>query len=131
MRRLICEMPTNALNKVFASMSKDIFKLTVDSLPDQVAYVLSQKKGKVIFPNDEMIKNKLLTRDAYKFPHIKYILEQIERKQGKEIVEFEDMTIEHIMPQALTAKWKIDLGKKADEIHEKYLHCIEIGRAHV
>lgn len=124
MRRLICEMPTNALNKVFASMSKDISKLTVDSLPDQVAYVLSQKKGKVIFPNDEMIKNKLLTKDAYKFPHIKYILEQIERKQGKEIVGFEDMTIEHIMPQALTAKWKIDLGKKADEIHEKYLHCI-------
>ena len=77
----------------------------------------------MIFPNDEMIKNKLLTRDAYKFPHIKYILEQIERKQGKEIVEFEDMTIEHIMPQALTAKWKIDLGKKADEI--------QIGRAHV
>ncbi len=28
------------------------------------------------------------------------------------------------MPQTLTAKWKIDLGKKAIEIYEKYVNCI-------
>lgn len=37
---------------------------------------------------------------------------------------FDELTIEHIMPQTLTAKWKIDLGKKATEIYEKYVHCI-------
>lgn len=125
MRRLLCEMPTNALNKVFATMAKDIERhSTTDSLCDKVALVLAGKKGKVIFPNDNLLKEKLLIRDSYKFPHIKYVLEQIERKQGKEIVEFESVTIEHIMPQTLSAKWKLDLGKKASEIHEKYLHCL-------
>lgn len=124
MRRLLCEMPTNALNKVFASMAKDIEKYEEGVLCDKVARVLAGKKGKVIFPNDLLLREKLLNRNSYKFPHIKFVLEQVERKQGKEIVDFEEVTIEHIMPQTLDAKWKIDLGKKAVEVHEKYLHCI-------
>lgn len=124
MRRLLCEMPTNALNKVFASMAKDIERYTDESLCDKVAKVLAGKKGKAIFPNDSLVKEKLLTRNSYKFPHIKYVLEQVERKQGREVVEFDTLTIEHIMPQTLNTKWKLDLGKKAVEIHEKYVHCL-------
>ena len=120
MRRLLCEMPTNALNKVFATMAKDIERYEEEELCDKVAKVLAGKKGKVIFPSDGLVKEKLLTRNSYKFPHIKYILEQIEKKQSKEVVEFEGLTIEHIMPQTLNTKWKLDLGKKAVEIHEKY-----------
>lgn len=112
MRRLLCEMPTNALNKVFATMAKDIERYADDAMCDKVAKVLAGKKGKVIFPNNSMVKEKLLTRNLYKFPHVKYVLERIERRQGKEIVEFDGLTIEHIMPQTLNAKWKIDLGKK-------------------
>ena len=124
MRRLLCEMPTNALNKVFASMSKDIERYDDKELCEKVALVLAGKKGKVIFPDDELLKDKVLLRNSYKFPHIKYVLEQVERRQGKEVVAFDELTIEHIMPQTLTAKWKIDLGKKATEIYEKYVHCI-------
>ena len=71
-----------------------------------------------------MVRDKLLLRDSYKFPHIKYVLEQVEFRQGKEVVSFDELTIEHIMPQTLTANLKIDLGKKAKEISEKYVHCI-------
>lgn len=124
MRRLLCEMPTNALNKVFASMTKDIERYAEEDLNEKVAMVLASKKGKVIFPDDTVLKDRLMLRNSYKFPHIKYVLEQIERKQGKEVVSFDDLTIEHIMPQTLTAKWKIDLGKKAIEIYEKYIHNI-------
>lgn len=124
MRRLLCEMPTNALNKVFASMVKDITRYSDKVLCDRVASVLAGKKGRAIFPDDTMVKEKLLLRDSYKFPHIKYVLEQIERRQGKEVVSFDELTIEHIMPQTLTTKWKIDLGKKATEIYDKYVHCI-------
>lgn len=124
MRRLLCEMPTNALNKVFASMAKDIEQYKDKLLCDRIAAVLAGKKGKVAFPSDDLVKDKLLLRDSYKFPHIKYVLEQVEYKQGKEVVSFDELTIEHIMPQTLTAKWKIDLGKKAAEIYEKYVHCI-------
>lgn len=124
MRRLLCEMPTNALNKVFASMSNDIKRYHDDTLSDKVTRVLAGKKGKAIFPNDVLLREKLLLRNSYKFLYIKYVLEQIECRQGKEVVSFDKLTIEHIMPQTLTAKWNIDLGKKAAEIYEKYIHCI-------
>lgn len=100
-------------------MAKDIEQHKDKGLCDRVAAVLAGKKGKVVFPNDNLVRDKLLLRDSYKFPHIKYVLEQVERKQGKEIVSFDELTIEHIMPQTFNAKWKIDLGKKAVEIHEK------------
>ncbi len=104
MRRLLCEMPANALNKVFASMAKDIGRYDGEDLCDKVALVLAGKKGKAVFPDDILLKEKLMLRNSYKFIHIKYILEQIECKQGKEIVNFDELTIEHIMPQTLTAK---------------------------
>lgn len=121
-RRLLCEMPTNALNKVFATMAKDVEGFSGMALSEKVIRVLSGKKGKVIFPNDNILKEHMMTRNAYKFPHIKFVLEQIERNRSKETVGFDSLTIEHIMPQTLTAKWKIDLGKRAQEIYDKYLH---------
>lgn len=124
MRRLLCEMPTNALNKVFATMSKEIIKYDEKCLGDKIAFVLAGKKGKVIFPTDSRLKEKIITRNSYNFPHIKYVLEQVERRQGKEIVDFDQLSIEHVMPQTLNARWKIDLGKNATDIQEKYLHCM-------
>lgn len=70
------------------------------------------------------MKEKIISRNSYNFPHIKYVLEQVERKQGKEIVGFDNLSIEHIMPQMLNTKWKIYLGKNAVDIQEKYLHCM-------
>ena len=32
------------------------------------------------------------------------------------------ITIEHIMPQTLTLKWKEDLGENWEEIYNTYLH---------
>lgn len=125
MRRLLCEMPTNALNKVFATLAKDIEKMNEPmKIHEKVIRVLASKKGKVRFPNNKLLEDKVLNRDSYKFPHIKFVLEQIEKRKSKETVDFDSLTIEHIMPQTLSAKWKIDLGKRAQEIHEKYVHCL-------
>ena len=125
-RRLLCEMPTNALNKVFATMASDsdIHHCDSISLCERVAIALSRKQGKVIFPDDDLLKEKLLTRNFSKVPYIKYILEKIECNKGKEIVKFDDLSLEHIMPQTLSPQWRIDLGKKAKEIHDKYLDCL-------
>lgn len=122
MRKLLCELPTNGLNKIFATMAKDVQNYKNDPTDVRVAKVLAMKKGKMIFPNDSLMKEKLLSRDSYKFPHIKYVLEQIERSKGKEIVDFNATTIEHIMPQTLSNQWKTYLGKKAIDIRDKYVH---------
>ncbi len=124
MRRLLCEMPTNVLNKVFAAMSNDIANYENKMLCDKVALVLAGKRGKAIFPDDVLLRSKVQLLNSYKFSHIKYVLECIECRKGKEVVDFDKLSIEHIMPQTLNAKWKIDLGKKASEVYEKYLNCL-------
>ncbi len=124
MRRLLCEMPTNVLNKVFATMAKDMERFDGLPLHEKVVSVLAGKKGKAVFPNNSTLRERLLSRNSYKFPHIKFVLEQIERRKSKETVVFDSLTIEHIMPQTLSVKWKLDLGKGAQETYEKYLHCI-------
>lgn len=45
-RRLLCEMPTNALNKVFATMSKDVERFPDLCLCDRVVAVLASKRGR-------------------------------------------------------------------------------------
>jgi ribosomal protein S19 len=122
LRRLICDLPTNALNKVFASLTKDIHKYDKYDLKDKVSIVLINKKGKTSFPNNIFFKEKILIKDCYNFPYIKYILEEIEKNSSREVVDFENLTIEHIMPQTLSAQWKVYLGKKYNDIHIKSLH---------
>ena len=61
----------------------------------------------------------LLAKDFYNFPYKKFIFEQIERKQSKETVDFDNLTVEHIMPQTLTTQWMVDLGRDCELIHEK------------
>ena len=123
MRRLLCEMPTNALNKVFAAIGKEVEKMN-GNLDERIIYFLSKRTGKAAFPNDSVVMERVLNRDFYSFKHVKLIFEQIEKHQSKETVDFENISIEHIMPQTLTSKWKVDLGNKSDEIYEKYIHNI-------
>ena len=53
------------------------------------------------------------------------ILETIESSfNHKEAVPFENLTVEHVMPQTLSEWWQEHLGEYWDETHELYLHTI-------
>lgn len=126
-RRLLADYPTNILNKVFNVLGRDINnKWNKDmTYAENLLIVLLNKKGKAVFPNDEFLKQYMLTKDTYNFSHSKFLFYKLESFNTKEIVEYDDLTIEHIMPQTLTAKWRIELGERNYEIiHQKYLHNI-------
>ena len=56
-----------------------------------------------------------------------HVLRKLENiHHGKEPIDIENYTIEHIMPQNkdLSAIWRRDLGEQWEEIHQKYLHTI-------
>ncbi|GAA7370080.1 hypothetical protein BD0134_12880 [Helicobacter pylori] len=63
-------------------------------------------------------------KDFYKFQPIKYLFDRMENPDGKERGPTDKYTIEHIMPQKLTEKWKKDLGQDHERIHTQYLHTI-------
>lgn len=126
LRRLICDLPTNALNKVFASLAKEITKDKYKDLDlnKKISIVLINKKGKVAFPNNILLRESFINKDFYHFKQGRFILEEIELNKSKEKVKLEETTIEHVMPQTLTPKWQVDLGKKYKDIHERNINKI-------
>lgn len=123
-RRNICNIPTNALNKVFGSMAKTVIDLknSGKSHLDSVIDYLMAKDGSSIFPRDEQFKRDFIEIDIYNRGKqlALFTLYNIEKALHKEIVEHNELTIEHIMPQTLTPIWRIDLGKDGDETYKLY-----------
>lgn len=132
-RRLICRIPTNALNKVFMVLGKDIKKNInyKENYVDIFKYILKSKKSSQRMPDDEEFKRNFMGNDIYNMKKNKvYLLERLENYNNKEYVDVEGsiannkLTIEHIMPQELNMIWKNELGDNYAEIHNKYLHTI-------
>ena len=126
-RRMVCNKPTNALNKVFASLFSDILDITnfnFENFSKYFSTLLFSKKGSTIFPDDEEFRADFTSRDSYNLKNIKFILLRLENKDNNEKVDMTTLSIEHFMPQTLTNSWKAKLGDKYQLVHDKYLHNI-------
>ncbi len=121
-RRAVCGIPSNGLNKFFASFTKHIQKDEYfKSLKAHFGYLTEKQR----FPNNDEFKKLFITIDFYSLKEKKYFFERLENfNNTKEPVNTEKCTIEHIMPQTLTKEWERDLGENFQAIHDKYLHTI-------
>ena len=86
-------------------------------------------KGTSAFPNDKDFKDALATKDMYltlRSRGTKYLLYTLEENspfpKGLPAFEDETISIEHVMPQTLNAKWKTYLGPKEAEEAPLVLH---------
>ncbi|EMG96103.1 hypothetical protein HMPREF1401_00722 [Helicobacter pylori GAM120Ai] len=124
-RRAVCGIPSNGLNKFFASFTKKIDKNQY--LKSIKAHFLSFEKQAGKFPKDSDFRDSLIAKELYKpkkTKETKSFLERLENFDTKEPVDTQKCNIEHIMPQTLNPKWEGDLGENFEAIHEKYLHTI-------
>ena len=120
-RRAVCSIPTNSMNKTFATFGKSLKKdRYFESIMAQFLLMPSYRR----FPSDEEFKEKIKLRDLYNFRNRSYWLRRFENYGSKEKALVDEYTIEHIMPQNVTDEWKIALGKDWERVHEKYLHTI-------
>lgn len=77
-RRIICNLPANALNKVFASLHSDVLKHLkefekhgeprVASYPDVLIHVLLRKQGSSELPPDNKVAEEMQASNVYKMP---------------------------------------------------------------
>ena len=95
-RRAICAIPTNSLNKTFATFRRSLKK---DRYLESIQALLQLLPSYRRFPNDEEFKREFVVRDLYNFPRRSYWLRRIENWDRKERVPVDQYTIEHIMPQ--------------------------------
>ncbi|MFP6096182.1 DUF262 domain-containing protein [Helicobacter pylori] len=120
-RRAVCGIPSNGLNKFFASFTKKIQK---DEYLKSIEKYFGSLTENRRFPNNDEFKNLFITIDFYHFQKREYFLERLENFDTKEPVNTKECTIEHIMPKTLNLEWKRDLGENFQAIHDKYLHTI-------
>lgn len=152
-RRIVCNMPTNALTQVFCAIHRDVLKSMDEykaagkplhcTYADILVHHLLRRDGVYAFPTDKQFVESLQQRDVYRMnkPYQVFLFERLENaKQGEwnaKQGEWNDVatamnshnqqdlaTIEHIMPQTLTKEWKEMLGPEAEAVHERYLHTI-------
>ena len=124
-RRLICGYPTNALNKIFATLINEIEESNESTYEEKVLSILTQKTSSGTFPKNKEFEIEFIQKDLYKSKIDKFALIMLENYLSKEkVLVSSDITIEHIMPQTLTPQWQIELGKKYEDIHTQYLHTI-------
>ena len=122
-RRAICGIPTNSLNKTFATLYRSVRK---DRYLESIQATLLLGSSYRRFPNDEEFMRDLVDRDLYNFPRRSYWLRRLENHGRKERVPVEQYTIEHIMPQNpnLSQEWRQALGPDWEKVQERKLHTL-------
>ena len=114
-RRAVCGVPTNPLNKLFIQWSKNF----PDS--DHVQWLhraLSAGTGKSRFPKDSEFATAFTTHPQYGRGSTRFILCRLETSfNHKETVDLATATIEHILPQTLGQVWKDALGSDFEAVH--------------
>lgn len=123
LRRGICDIPTNSMNKTFATFKN--FIRQDDYLNSVKAHFILQDTYKE-FPDDGKFGAAFVSRDIYNMRVRNYILTRLENYDNKAPIVIENYTIEHIMPQnkKLSTEWQRDLGDNWESIQKRYLHTI-------
>lgn len=122
-RRAVCSIPTNSLNKTFATFCSAINKdCYLQSIEAHLLGLPSYRR----FPSNEEFMRDLSTRDLYNFRNRSYWLRRLENYGRKERVPVDEYTIEHILPQNenLSPQWRSELGPEWRRVQETWLHTL-------
>lgn len=135
-RRIICNIPTTGVNKLFASIHKDIGKFLVDYPNERyseiLAYILNDKTGSLRLPKEVELKGAIKNNPMYsqRNHYIYFVLSSVD-DQSKESALLRQiarndiqLTIEHIMPQTLSKAWIQALGENYEVTYQQYVHTL-------
>ena len=129
-RRSICSIQGGALSQTMASLYREVKEKYKEDFYDdcylKIATKLVSINTNAYFPKDVQFREEFVTRDMYSSPLKKYILDKLENSfQEKEIINLDNLTIEHVMPKSITEEWKryLDMDN-VEEFHEQYKNRI-------
>lgn len=135
-RRIVCNINTTSVDKLLASLHKDIVELhsgTEESnYVDILSYLLLSRSGATRLPLEGEVKTAIQNNQTYnqRKTYVNFILTSVDdqSKESSLLKQIQDketkLTIEHIMPQKLSEGWKKELGENYEIIQERYLHTL-------
>lgn len=92
-RRAMCQIPTNSLNKTFATLAS---QLDAQNYVESVSAHLLNDSGYRVFPTDKDFAEALLSIDMYKHKRKNYLFRKLENNGRKEPIAVTNYSIEHI-----------------------------------
>ena len=127
-RRLMCEVSSNSLRGLYKTLYARLFskKGNKDHYYDSLVSFFTQLTSRDVLPSEDAFAAALAGNNLYRKNALcKYLLSSIEN-QGKERIDTEPLTIEHIMPQnkGLSPEWQKMLGDNWESVHAQYLHTL-------
>ncbi len=128
LRRSICKIPTNALNKVFQNLFSNLTKIHgLNRFADRLRYSLLVKEGSSRYPLDKEVRINLIEMEIYHNRICSYVLSVIEnanKDAGDTLTRVYngELSVEHVMPQKKSDAWKDEIGDNYDAVHETWLH---------
>lgn len=128
-RRMICEVGSNSLRGLYKTLYGRVFANEDNKkyYYDAVVSFFKQLTSKDALIDDDTFVQALKYNNLYRKNALcKFLLVDIEN-QGKEKLEIEELSIEHIMPQNknLSTSWQKMLGEDVwKEVQDKYLHTL-------
>jgi hypothetical protein len=112
LRRMVVGVPSNSLSGLFISLCKA--KPATETPSAWLSSALGREDKNRRWPTDAEFEDRWVHSPLYGSRACQVILECIEQSYGHhEIVDFEQSSIEHIMPQTLTPEWIETLGAGA------------------
>lgn len=126
-RRFILDLPTNALNKIFMILYKQVDQ---ENYEESIYRYILNRPGKSRMPTDSELRIYLPLKDIYSSNSKmrKYIFENLENFNNAEkvtIINEDDITIEHIFPQNPESVWKESMNNKDFlDFKDRYLHTL-------
>lgn len=131
-RRMICRVPTNNLNRIFQTVPK---QLPLDVPVTEGLHRLLSSENR-FWPDDAELRRKVRTAPFYQYgrwQQRKLVLQRLEESYGHpEPVDFAaaQVTVEHVMPQSPGDEWlralseEADDGETAEELHARFQHTL-------
>jgi hypothetical protein len=121
-RRSVCAVPTNALNKLFLQWARNF------PLSGHLTWLhasMSDGKGNRRFPRDEEFAESFCKSPQYGRGATTFVLHKLEKSfEHKEAVDLSSATVEHVLPQTLTEEWIAALGETAKSTHARLLNTM-------
>ncbi|WP_328335511.1 MULTISPECIES: GmrSD restriction endonuclease domain-containing protein [unclassified Streptomyces] len=131
-RRTICRVPTNNLNRIFQSVPAQLPQDV--GVADGLHQLLSAENR--LWPDDEELREKIRTAPFYQYGRPnqrRLVLQRLEESYDHpEPVDFASaqLTIEHVMPQSPGDEWMRMLdddatqGESAEDLHARLQHTL-------
>jgi alkylated DNA nucleotide flippase Atl1 len=131
-RRMICQVPTNNLNRVF-NLAPQAIGETADVATATLAYLSGPRR---YWPTDGELRRSIETRPFYwtgRSLQRMFVLRRLEESYNRpEPVDFEraKLSIEHVLPQTLTEEWTALLAADItdetgpNELHDLLVHTL-------